>query len=192
VIRQCLLRGIAVCPYGADPYTQSEFSAVQDADPVEVTIHQKEKETAMSKEIPAADAAAKTPDQVRSELVEQTKNYADRFGTELASKWGPLGEGKPLLDCYAEFVAKLRTDHEAALASRDSTHAAAIAELNTKLVAAETKATEAETRLSSLSLGEKTPVSGGDGKKADVNALNGLTAGATAFANEFKLPGGKE
>ncbi len=155
VIRQCLLRGVAVCPYGADPYTQTEFSdAVQDAVAVTVTKHHPE-------EAEMADQPTKTPDQVRTELVAANQDYATRFGAELAAKWGPLGENKPLLECYAEFVGQLRASHETALAAKDAAHAAAIADLQTKLTAAEKKATDAEARLASLSLGEEKPASGG-------------------------------
>lgn len=103
----------------------------------------------------------KTPDQVRSELVAANQDYATRFGAELAAKWGPLGENKPLLDCYGEFVTQLRASQESALAARDTAHAAALAELQIKLTAAEKKASDTEARLASLSLGEKEPASGG-------------------------------
>lgn len=103
----------------------------------------------------------KTPDQIRSELLAANQDYATRFGPELAAKWGPLGENKPLLECYAEFVAQLRTSHEAALGAKDAAHATAVAELQTKLADAEKKAADAEARLASLNLGEREPVSGG-------------------------------
>lgn len=190
VIRKCLLRAVAVCPYGSDPYTQSEFSAGEGPAQVEVTIHQHEKECEMSKDT-TAETPAKTNDQVRAELVAQTKDYSDRFGTELAAKWGPLGESKPLLECYAEFTSQLRAGHEAALAGRDTLHATAIAELQAKLTAAETNATELDTRLASLSLGETAPVSGGAGATSEKKNLTGMPAGAVAFSAEFKLPNSK-
>jgi hypothetical protein len=183
VIRECLLRGVAVCPYGADPYTNSEFSAAADAAPVDVTIFHKEK-TAMSKD--QGSEQIKTSEQVRAELVAGTKDYADRFGAELAAKWGPLGENKPLVDCYAEFVADIRKAHDAALTAKDTAHAAAVAELQTKLAAAEKKATEAEERLASLNLGESSPASGGEEGQKKTNL--GQSSGAAAFAAEFKLP----
>jgi ATP-dependent Clp endopeptidase proteolytic subunit ClpP len=130
----------------------------------------------------------KTPDQIRSELVAQTKDYSDRFGAELAAKWGPLGENKPLLECYAEFVAQLRAGHDAALVAKDAAHATAIAELQTKLAAAEKKATDLDTRLASLSLGEEKPVSGGGVKTHETKNLKGIPARGKAFAAEFKLP----
>ena len=189
VIRQCLLRGVAVCPYGSDPYTNSEFSAAgSDAD-VTLTINLHSEETEMSKETTTPET--KTPEQIRTELVTQTKDYSDRFGVELAAKWGPLGENKPLLECYAEFTAQLRTAHEAALTAKDTAHAAAVAELQTKLTAAETKASEAESRIASLSLGEDKPVSGGAAKTGDGKTAIGASPAAAAFADEFTLPQSK-
>lgn len=130
----------------------------------------------------------KTPDQVKAELVAANKDYSDRFGAELAAKWGPLGESKPLLDCYGEFVAKLRKDHEAALSANDTAHAAAVSDLQSKLAEAEKKAADAEERLSSLSLGEKTPVSGTPPAKPNAKPASGLTATQEAFKAEFELP----
>jgi hypothetical protein len=188
VIRECLLRGVAVCPYGSDPYTQSEFSAAGNNADVSLTIQLHPKEGAM----PTATESTQTPEQIRAELVAQTKDYADRFGTELATKWGPLGESKPLLECYVEFATQLRTNHEAALTAKDTAHASAVAELQAKLTEAQTKVTEVENRLASLSLGEGKPVSGGGGKTTDAKPLDGLPAGASAFAAEFKLPNAKD
>ena len=109
----------------------------------------------------SASNEQKSADQVRSELVSANQDYVDRFGPELAAKWGPLGANKPLLDCYVEFVAKLREDHRTALATKDSTHATEVADLQAKVTAAEGKAKDTEERLASLNLGEETPVSGG-------------------------------
>ncbi len=130
---------------------------------------------------------AKTPEQIRAELVASNQDYANRFGAELAAKWGPLGESKPLLDCYVEFVEKIKAGHASDLSAKETAHAAAVADLQGKLAAAETKAKEAEDRLASLSLGEREPLSGG-GEKNKGRASTTVSNIADAFAKEFKLP----
>jgi ATP-dependent protease ClpP protease subunit len=132
----------------------------------------------------------KTPEQIRAELLAETKNYSDRFGAELAQKWGPLGENRPLLDCYAEFVAQIRASHESAMAARDATHAAAIADVQTKLAESEKKVADLDSRLASISLGEKTGVSSGEVKeKPKGNKYSGIGEKLGRFAESIRLPG---
>jgi len=183
VVRECLIRGVAVCPYGADPYTQSEFSAAGDDADVSITIQQHGETHEMADPTPEPkETKPKTPDQIRSELVAANQDYATRFGAELAAKWGPLGENKPLLECYAEFTAKLQADHGAALEARDAAHKTVVTELQAKLAEAEKKAADAEARLASLSLGEEKPVSGGGEPPAIPMELQAaLTPGLAKF-----------
>jgi hypothetical protein len=187
VIRQCLLRGIAVCPYGADPYTDSEFSVAGKGEDVTLTVNLFSQEGDM----PATateSTTTKSADEVRAELVAQTKDYSDRFGAELAANWGPLGENKPLLECYAEFCQQLRGQHAEAIAGRDTAHAAALADLQGKLTAAEAKVTAADARIASLNLGEQKPVSGGGKTAAGEKPKLGITPAQAAFAAAFTLP----
>jgi len=178
VVRECLLRGVAVCPYGADPFTQSEFSAGDAAEAELSVTHFSLEENQMSEE----KKNEKTATEVKAELIAGQKDYADRFGAELAAKWGPLGEAKPMLDCYAEFVEQLREKHKTELAAKDSAHAGEVGELKTKLEAAEKKATDAETRLNSLNLGEEKPVTGG---AASPEVPNELAAALTPAMAKF-------
>ena len=133
----------------------------------------------------------KTPQEVRAELVAANQDYVTRFGAELAAKWGPLGEGKSIIDCYGEFVTKLRADHQADLTAVNVANAGGVADLQNKLAAAEKRASEAESRVTSLNLGEETPVSGGDAKKPPEKAAMGMSSAASAFCAAFELPDNK-
>lgn len=143
VLRKCLLRGVAVCPHGQDPFTDSQFSA-GDQREIEVTVTSEEHN--MSQTQPetteqTVDALA----QARAEFSTQLSDYTTRFGAELAAQWA--GQ-KPLIDAYAEFVAKLKADH-----------AAAAAALSAERDAAAAKATDLEARLAQVKIGETTPAS---------------------------------
>lgn len=185
VIRQCMLRGIAVCPYGADPYTDSEFSdkSPSAGDLVDVTI-QSHEEDLMSE---TTKPDEKTPEQIRAELAAQSADYISRFGGDRGAKW--FAETKPLVDCYSEFVSSLREEHKAELKAAEDKHAAAIADLNGKLEASDKRSKEAEDRLASISLGEKTPVAGTPAK-IDVPTKLSMSLGEplARFAAGMKLP----
>lgn len=148
VIRQSLLRGVAVCPYGADPGTDSQFTVPMD-DPFELSVT-----VFAPAEVPEADEQA-APDTLteqkdpRLEFVKQLGDYTTRFGTELGAKW--FAEGKTVLDCYADFVAVLATEHAAQLAAAEGKYTAAegkIDTLNNKLK-----------QLGEFAAGEQSPLS---------------------------------
>lgn len=156
VLRTCLLRGVAVCPYGADPYTQSEFSQRDGGEMIDVAVLVTQ-EQAMK---PAENLTAETPEQiaarVQSELSARIADYTTRFGQQ-GQAWAL--SNRPQAECYADLVAQLREHHATELAGQKATHDAAVTELQGKLTAAETKATELQARIDSASLGEGKPVS---------------------------------
>lgn len=183
VVRKCLLRGVAVCGKGADPYTESEFSAT-DGD-VTVTLHLQESE--MSETTPPADVLDTKPvvtsDQLRAELAAQLADFTTRFGAELGAQW--TAAGKPVLDCYTDFVAAMKTQH-----------AAAISELQGRLDGQSAAVTELQSRLDSLSIGEKKPVSttpadADPAGQAAEKFAGRLTPGMSMFAAGLKQPAQK-
>jgi hypothetical protein len=184
VIRQCLLRGVAVCPHGADPYTESEFAGDAAGD-VQLTVitHAKEPHMADQETKPVETGTPPPPDP-RAELQAQLADYATRFGAEQGAAW--VAAGKPLLECYAEFVAQQKAAHDAA-----------IAKLTADRDALQAAVTELQSRLDSLSLGEAKPASGKPAEGEAVSARQQeltvhLKPGLARFAAGMKLPTAKK
>lgn len=110
--------------------------------------------TAPTPEAPKSEAA---PAVTRESFAAELKRYTDAFGAENGAKW--FGEGKSMIDCYAE---------------HSKTQAAA-------LKAAEDKAAAAESALSQVKLGEVTPASaGGENKATGLASMIRLPAGHAA------------
>lgn len=137
IFREWLLRGVAICPYGADPHTHSSFAA-DDTDTVSVTVFSSEEPMTKSKNAaePPADkaapddagkqaakpaetkpeagsAAAETGD-ARAAFAAELKRYTDAFGAEQGAAW--FNENKPFDECLLaklkeqdEEIAKLKT-----------------------------------------------------------------------------------
>lgn len=178
IIRTCLLRGVAVCPYGADPHTHTEFSQTE-ADQVEVAIHSQEAEMAeTTAPVAAATAAAdgRTAEQIRTELREAHAGCVAKYGLELASKWGPLGESELSLDSVHELLQQLRASHGAELEAQRTSHAAALGELQGKLDAQTAAVTELQSRLEQIGLGESSPASSLPAGAATAEEQTQLTA----------------
>ncbi len=216
VFRQSMLRGVAICPYGADPYTQTKFSGDQPEE-VELQISvfsgdddmvKKAKPEAPEKleaapekleapETPeklekapevkeaAPEADLKAPETPRDEILAGLKDYTTRFGAELGLEW--FTESKPLIDCYADFVAKLATEHSAQIADSEG-----------KATKFEAKAQELQQRLSQLgelAAGEQalsgSPVPSDEElasqKKVEDIERRGVTPGVAAFAAGLRL-----
>jgi len=201
VLRQTLLRGVAVCPYGADPYTESEFSADVNRE-IELTITHHSQEAIMPKD-PSQTPAATDPnaevlgteptpqvpaapaeelrEQVASELTARVSDYRSRFG-DRGTEWAIAN--RPMVDCYQEFVAELKASHEKALKAKDE-----------ELAGAKSAAVELQSQIDQLSLGEETPVSSTpvnaektpeQKKAAELSAS--MPDGLAKFASGIKLP----
>lgn len=153
VIRTCLLRGAAMCPYGADPYTHSEFS---QGDAGEVDVQITTQEEAMSKE---TETTAKTADQIRAELRQAHTAFVAQYGPVMAAKWGPLGEAELTIGSVHAHVQALEAEHSAALKSQTTAFEAKVAELQAKYDAERAAVTELQDRLAAVQLGETKPAS---------------------------------
>ncbi len=108
VIRQSLIRAVAVCPVGADPHTHTEFCEPSDAAPVSIVLYERETMTKENTD-QASGEAAQTPDP-RVEFQARLADFKERFGAEQGVEWAI--SQKPLEECYAEFVQQMRTRHE--------------------------------------------------------------------------------
>lgn len=168
IIRQWTLRGVAVCPYGADPNTSSQLS---NAEKIAVSV--KKNEQALSDETPVEGAAAvveapvETPVEEKpvetptAEVAQQSngigKKFLDTFGQQ-GAVW--YVEGKQFEECWALF-AKQQSDR--------------LAEL-------EAKNAELEKRLSGALAagGESQPVDFQSGEKGDVKRKG--------FASKIRMP----
>jgi hypothetical protein len=157
VVRQWTLRGVAVCPYGADPNTAAEFAA-QSLQTFTLP------EESMTTETQTPEA--KTPETIRAELQAQAQDYVKRFG-DLGGQW--FAAGKPLVECYGEFVQQLAERHQLELQAEATRHAGELAAEKTRADGLQAKITELTARVESLGNagGATTPVSGapaaGDG-----------------------------
>ena len=131
IIREWTLRGVAVCPYGADPNTSSQLSATET-----VTVSVKNKEQAMS-EITKVEGASpvettpeatpiETPVVTAAETLSEGKQFLAVFGQQ-GAVW--FVEGKSFAEANALF-AKEQTDRIAKLEAEN-------AELQKRLAASE-------------------------------------------------------
>ncbi len=114
VIRQWTLRGVAVCPYGADPNTSSQLSSAET-----FTVKVK-KEQIMSEETKVEAAAVETPVVVPVETpAAEPAQQSNTEGAKFLNAFGQQGavwfvEGKKFDDCVALF-AKQQSDKIAQL-----------------------------------------------------------------------------
>ena len=79
IVRKWSCRGVAICPYGYDPDTETKFAARLGGE-VDVLVSRKE-DSAMS--VDNTNPAPANRDQLTAEL----KKYTDRFGAENGVKW---------------------------------------------------------------------------------------------------------
>jgi len=162
IFRQWPLRGVAVCPYGADMHTESQLSGQPE---VSVTVIAR-KESQMADEMPGetpevVDPEAPETEDPETEVVDgdpqeapaeepepaaaasaaptseaimaAAKPYIERFGAELGPKW--FAEGQTLAEATDAYIAHLSAEVESrdkALAERDGQ----VADLTAKLDAA--------------------------------------------------------
>lgn len=127
IIREWTLRGIAICPYGADMNTKTELSA--DQDEIEITIFTGGKMPETENKTPA-DPAAKPPegakqlDAGKPEPKPEPKPEA-KPGAEFVATFGDVGarwflEGRSFADCAAEFVASQKKKIDELTAANES------------------------------------------------------------------------
>jgi hypothetical protein len=151
VIRKWTLRGVAICPYGADMHTATEMN---ESETVNITLIKQENATmsaeatpaeapaAVETETPAIETAAPVapvvelaqaeaqPATLTPAVVEAKPHeaYVAAFGDK-GAMW--FLEGKSLESCYAQHVGDLKTAHEAEVTALKSQ----IEDLKTRLAA---------------------------------------------------------
>jgi hypothetical protein len=141
IVREWTLAGVAVCPYGADSGTNSEFAKQRGTAPAQLSRFTKGED--MGEENKGGDApdAAALRKQAADETRAQLKKFCDDFGVEAGTQF--FNEGLE----YGDALAK---------------HSKAQAD---ELKATKEKLAAAETKLSQTKLGEETPVSGAGAEK---------------------------
>lgn len=92
VFRQWQLRGAAVCPYGMDSKTETQFSA-KEQDEVEVKV--KGEQAAEAAAEAPAEAASEVPAEVKPEEKSATEQAAEEVKTEVAPEAEAKTEEKP-------------------------------------------------------------------------------------------------
>lgn len=167
IIREWMLRGVAVCPYGADGNTDSQFAGEIMAGDVDVQVHLSMEKATMPPENtnekkpvpaeagqqsqkPAEPTVPSTPPTVgREQFAAELKRYTDRFGAENGVTW--FNEGK----------------------SYDEASDLHIAELQTQLSAERAKVADRDTKLAAVNHGEASAVSFSDNEQGQPGAGNG-------------------
>ena len=137
IVREWSLKGMAVCLYGADHRTNTQFSDGGET----VTVQLTQTEPDMSTDAPATETTVTdaTPTEAANELAakadrSELKKYMDKFGAENGAKW------------FAD---------EVSFADAQDKHAEHLAE---QLAAKDAKIAEVEDKLSSIDRGEDDPV----------------------------------
>lgn len=193
IVREWALRGMAVCLYGADHRTTSQFSDAGDA---EVAVEIFSLESAMTKKAKsdpkpdpsklAGDVSQETPpaqlsespapvapvvpNQLTESPRDELKKYVAQFGAENGAKW--FGDGLTFGDAMVEHAKSLKD----------------------QLSAKDQEIEGLKTKLASIDRGELTPVGFNDADKPGISQDKNdkfahLGEGLSRFANSIKLPG---
>jgi hypothetical protein len=175
IIRKWTTRGIAVCPYGYDPRTSSQFSAGGIPDEVEVPFFQLPTELAMSTAaIPAQPAAteatklaAPAAGDNRQQLSDELKKFVDKFGAANGAAWFTAGKS------YTEAL---------------ELHVAAFGE---QLKGKDDEIAGLKAKLAAVPRGEDAPVSGGGdtAPPKERSKFAHLGDNTAKIAEGIKLPG---
>lgn len=193
IIRQWPLRGVAICPYGADSNTEAEFK--ESSDRITVTLFSKE--TGMKTEqTPAAPPAATPPPagQLAQKPGESTASTTGepKPGAEFVAAFGAQGavwflEGRKFADCVAEFNAALTKSHTDTVAALKTGHEAEVTALKANIAALQTKLANAPRGNEAAGFSvEKKPAAAPGSKQAK---LSNLSENTRKFAEGIRLPG---
>lgn len=199
VFRQWDLRGVAICPYGADKMTSTQFAAGEGDAEVEVlseiaasdTTTETSSTEQATEEAPADQGTAGGDDKGTTELaggagageaVPVTSppatppaapghaQFVTAFG-DIGARW--FLEGRTFADCSSEYLTQLREKHKTELEAKDTK----ITELQTKVDAAPRGDPGV-----SFSSADKDP------KQAGQQYSGKLSPGIARFAAGIKLP----
>ncbi len=196
IIRTWPLRGIAICPYGADSNTCTEFKdsdsptslvtflSQQEIPPMPNGNPSKTNETTPATEAPksAVELTEKKPAEGAAPVEAKTpaSAYIAAFG-DVGARW--FVEGKAFEIATTEFVASLNTKHDEAVTALNASHTQEVEALRTKV-------TELTTRLEATKLGNE-PVkfqdAEHDGKSKDKPASNPNELSAKVGDNVAKI-----
>lgn len=196
VIREWTLRALAICPYGADSNTTTEFSASSDKVTV-IAINSPKGGTQMSQAntpekkndapvtpVTPAPAGQLTQGTPAGEVKPQDR-YINAFGAT-GAQW--FLENKPFEDCTREFTAQLNTKHAAEVEALKTQFTGEKVTLQTQLDAANAK-------LAAIGRGDKgVTFSNADGGNVDPKAAqlnSNIGPNLTRFATGIKMPGAK-
>ena len=198
IFRQWTLRGVALCPYGMDSRTSAEFAADRSDAEVNVTVlqpvgrianpsHITPKESAMSE-------ATKTAKELRAELQAEAHDYVTRFGGELGAQW--FSAGKPVVECYGEYVGQLVSKHATELAAAATKHVGELTAAKAGADVLQAAVTELQSRIEQMggTGAAKVPVSGGAiaegqaGSKTAGEYSTILPAGLARVAAGIRMP----
>lgn len=190
VVREWLLRGVAICPYGADPNTSTQFTQRRDRK-YPVTLFALE-ESAMTKSpAPASAEPAATPP-----------------ATALTASGSPTppADGQPAMDAAAlrgelsKFVVKFGAENGAKWFAEGKSWTEACelhaTDLAAQLTAKDKELAEAKTKLAAVNVGEAAPAAFGSAEPKDkpgqapaANArFNHMSTGLAKFAAGIQLP----
>ena len=196
VVREWLLRGVAICPYGADPNTSTQFTQRRDRK-YPVTLFALE-ESAMTKSPATAPAATVEP---------TTKSAA----TQLAASGTPPTptvptEEKPTVDAAAlrgelsKFVAKFGAENGAKWFAEGKSWTEACelhaTDLTAQLTAKDKELADAKTKLAAVNVGEAAPAAFGSAEPKDKpgqapaasSRFHHMSTGLAKFAAGIQLP----
>jgi hypothetical protein len=120
IIRQWTLRGVAVCPYGADPNTSSQLSSAEkftvSVKKERIMSEETKVEAVVAVETPVEEKPVETPADAAQQSNAPGRKYLNAFGQQ-GAVW--FVEGKQFDDCVALFakqqadtIAKLQADNE--------------------------------------------------------------------------------
>lgn len=215
VVREWPLRAVAVCPYGADPNTRSQFagddaaeldvtifsaSATDEEDDMSVTQQQDQqppKEAAQQKEQQPPKEGAAPPS--ATQQTEQPSEAKPAEGQPApAQQAEPTDERSKFALELKRFTERFGAENGTKWFTEGKTFAEAL-ELHSELLqkqltAANAKIADQEKKLGAVPRGEKDPLSFADGDKqakeaADQNRFSGLGTNLAKFAGAIKLPG---
>jgi hypothetical protein len=172
IVRRWRLTGLAVCPRGADPYTQTELSAAGEF-VVDVLSKGTDDMTESLDQLSA---------RIQQELTDRITDYTAKFGQQ-GQAWAL--SNRPQAECYADLTAQLREQHATELATIRTGHESAIAELQAKVDAQAATVTDLTQRLESLALGEKVPLSTAPAEVAESQLTPAERAGLTPNLQQY-------
>lgn len=178
IIRKWSLRGVAVCPYGYDNTTSSQFSIGSGGDLIVPVTLSEPKETMGTKtntapstptELaapPATPPVVPVEDQ-RQQFTAQLQQFVAKFGAENGAKW--FGEGKTFEQALELHVGVL----------------------GEALTAKDTRIAELQQKLGSIDRGETMPVTFADGEKPNSTPkqFSNLGDNLSKLAAGIKVPG---